>query len=477
MPRKSHKTPEEIAKIHGVSLEFIQKQLEIGIKVEHEHTTSKSSAKIIALQHLAEIPDYYTRLKKMEKSPKKSIKETLTIEDLTGTPFFEIEDLILPEPLVTKEGKDHEYSMARSELKTAQSAIKKLQTKLKGEGNIEAWVQSKITRASEYLDTVADYMESGEHDVDEAVLPPKLDRDALKASQKQNKIRIKATDPTENPNVRNVAKSKLRPSNKVELFPTSKTEEVSLVDKILKEIEEDCWRGYKKVGMKKKGKKIVPNCVPESVDHQEENEDICPYCGCDPCECEGGETYDDVTEAMRLPAQVGNLISVTLNWRGKYIVIQLFFPQARVPSRNEITDEIQKIYPGARVIQHSISTLQPNIPLVQVTSRSKNYLLNNQTIGEEVEIEEAKKSEMPCNKPKAEAHGSGEQGKSHVVKACSDGKEKLIRFGQLGVKGSPKKKGESEAYANRRKRFKTRHAKNIAKGKMSAAYWANKVKW
>ena len=84
---------------------------------------------------------------------------------------------------------------------------------------------------------------------------------------------------------------------------------------------------------------------------------------------------------------------------------------------------------------------------------------------------------MQCNKPKAQAHGSGEQGKSHVVKACSDGNEKLIRFGQLGVKGSPKKEGESKEYANRRRRFKARHAKNIKKGKMSAAFWSSKVKW
>lgn len=54
---------------------------------------------------------------------------------------------------------------------------------------------------------------------------------------------------------------------------------------------------------------------------------------------------------------------------------------------------------------------------------------------------------------------------------------KTIRFGQQGVSGSPKKANESEAYANRRKSFKARHAKNIAKGKMSAAYWADKVKW
>ena len=87
------------------------------------------------------------------------------------------------------------------------------------------------------------------------------------------------------------------------------------------------------------------------------------------------------------------------------------------------------------------------------------------------------KSKMKCNKPKAQAVGNSLTGKSHVVKACANGQEKIIRFGQRGVKGSPKKKGESKAYASRRSRFKSRHAKNIAKGKMSAAYWANRVKW
>lgn len=67
--------------------------------------------------------------------------------------------------------------------------------------------------------------------------------------------------------------------------------------------------------------------------------------------------------------------------------------------------------------------------------------------------------------------------KSHVVMASEDGKYKLIRFGQQGVSGSPKKQGESASYAARRKSFKARHAKNISKGKMSAAYWADKAKW
>lgn len=73
---------------------------------------------------------------------------------------------------------------------------------------------------------------------------------------------------------------------------------------------------------------------------------------------------------------------------------------------------------------------------------------------------------LKCNQPKAQRQG----GKSHVVKACENGKEKIIRFGQAGVKGSPKGTARNKA-------FRARHAKNIKKGKMSAAHWAAKEKW
>ena len=77
------------------------------------------------------------------------------------------------------------------------------------------------------------------------------------------------------------------------------------------------------------------------------------------------------------------------------------------------------------------------------------------------------KSKMKCNAPK---RTPGHPTKSHVVKACSGGVERIIRFGQAGVSGSPDG-------SKRNKAFKARHAKNFAKGKMSAAYWADKVKW
>ncbi len=77
------------------------------------------------------------------------------------------------------------------------------------------------------------------------------------------------------------------------------------------------------------------------------------------------------------------------------------------------------------------------------------------------------KAAMACNKPRSTpSHPK----KSHIVKACANGEEKIIRFGQQGVKGSPEGSARNES-------FKARHAKNIAKGKMSAAYWANKTKW
>jgi hypothetical protein len=67
--------------------------------------------------------------------------------------------------------------------------------------------------------------------------------------------------------------------------------------------------------------------------------------------------------------------------------------------------------------------------------------------------------------------------KSHVVVAKEGDKIKTIRFGQQGVSGSPKREGESKADKTRRESFKARHAKNIAKGKMSAAFWASQTKW
>ena len=82
-------------------------------------------------------------------------------------------------------------------------------------------------------------------------------------------------------------------------------------------------------------------------------------------------------------------------------------------------------------------------------------------------IKRGKEEFSGYNKPKKTP---GHPTKSHAVLAKSGDEVKLIRFGQQGVKGSPEGSARNES-------FKARHAYNIAKGKMSAAYWANKVKW
>jgi hypothetical protein len=82
-------------------------------------------------------------------------------------------------------------------------------------------------------------------------------------------------------------------------------------------------------------------------------------------------------------------------------------------------------------------------------------------------IKRGKETFSGFNKPKkTPSHPT----KSHAVLAKSGEDTKLIRFGQQGVKGSPEGSARNES-------FKARHAKNIAKGKMSAAFWADKVKW
>jgi len=93
---------------------------------------------------------------------------------------------------------------------------------------------------------------------------------------------------------------------------------------------------------------------------------------------------NELDETTRLQSETGNIIAVILSWRGKTYSIRMFFPQVSMPSKKDVTTEIQKVYPGALVLQYNVSALQPGMPLIQVVnSKSKNYLLNNGTIGEE----------------------------------------------------------------------------------------------
>jgi len=399
---KSSKTVSEIAKKHRLEVSFIENQLKMGIPIEHEHTGDNNLARNIALQHLDEIPDYYTRLKKMETSAKKEHKNFKDVkEEMDEQRYCSLCDkresrseCSYGEKAWDKFSvKDHEYSMARSELSTMADAIKRLQKKMsKGEGNLEAWVQSKITKAADYIDTAADYIASGEMEESFIINP-----EAHKVSAKRKKIEALTTSP--NPNEADVAKRKL---GKTTTLPTIKKEE-KLVAKILAELQEEdpCWKGYTQVGMKDKDGKKVPNCVPskgvpKAKGYKKEDVTI---------EDANGNTFAEVvdiikpelikgfkqqvSEATRLPATTGNIISVILNWRGKTYITKMFFPQLSIPSRMDVEYEIQKVYPDSRILSYKVTEFVPGQPLIYVDNKkSKNYLMNNKTIGEETIEEE-----------------------------------------------------------------------------------------
>jgi len=84
------------------------------------------------------------------------------------------------------------------------------------------------------------------------------------------------------------------------------------------------------------------------------------------------------------------------------------------------------------------------------------------------------KAKMACNKPKRTPNHPK---KSHVVKACEGGKEKVIRFGQQGVKGAGKNPKSKKDKARRRSYYARHNAQDSSPSKMSARYWSHKVKW
>jgi hypothetical protein len=193
-PVKSYKTPEELSKKHKVSLDKIIQQVKIGTKVEGEHTTDKNDARITALQHVDEFPDYYTRLKKVEK--KKSMKEESTAEKQYkedtkycllcrknetrsecswGPTMWDKYTIAEIHPaneskihedhkeVASGKKKDEEGYMARVEFDQIERSINILRKLVKkGDQQLPAWVQSKITRAADFIDTAAEYMSSDE---------------------------------------------------------------------------------------------------------------------------------------------------------------------------------------------------------------------------------------------------------------------------------------------------------------------------
>jgi len=738
---KPHLSAEQIAKKHRLDVSFIQKQLDMGEPIEHEHTKDHTLAMDIALQHLDEIPDYYTRLKKMEASAKKEHKKFKDIkeyadagEDDMDSPIHPVHSVHieydkryctkcekvqtrseckygpkcwdifsipakLKEEVMKKEQrycplcdkretrsecsyggrawdkvsvKDHEYSMVRSELDTLVRAAQRINKKVgKGEGNLEAWVQSKITKAADYIDTAADYIDSGE--MEEAASPDQQAAIAIskkkakakseveeacwvgytqKGLKKKGKKMVPNCVPTNEAKAlgfeikKSSGAGALTPDaakqlgdkavalqkQKAAAVSLPKMKEETLVDKILGELQEagnlhkwyqdskskDGKPGYVNVvtggtcasdepgegtpkcvssskrasmtpaqrlsasrrkkaadpGQQSKSGAAKPTYVATDVKEESDKKtkgsgtkDACytkvksrysvwpsAYASGALVKCrkvgaanwgnkkEGvneradfwhpdpeqdrrlggpgpnqraredgatssptsnsnnklrpGESYmqyikrkqaermkedvsiedangnlyaevidlikpdpiespksafmanNELEEATRLQSETGNIIAVILSWRGKTYSIRMFFPQVGMPSKKDVTSEIQKVYPSAIVLQYNVSTLQPGMPLIQVVnSKSKNYLLNNGTIGEEA-IEEVAAWQRK--------EGKNPEGGLNKKGIASYRKEHPGSHLSLAVTTKPSKLKPGSKSANRRKSFCSR---------------------
>ena len=146
-----------------------------------------------------------------------------------------------------------------------------------------------------------------------------------------------------------------------------------------KSLVEKCWVGYTQKGMKKKGDKMVPNCVPvkEQIDASKYGktpdqllQDIVDK------KKLGGQVVKDglkkaneeveIQEKVQRYNELGQTVAVTLRFRGKIFYLQLFFPTVKFPNRKEVEAQVQKIYPDAVVMMAVPATVDPTKPTIRV---------------------------------------------------------------------------------------------------------------
>jgi hypothetical protein len=314
---KPHKTVEAIATKHRLEVSFIEKQLKMGIPIEHEHTKNKTLATDIALQHLEEIPDYYTRLKKMEASAKKEhkkfkdVKETVTIEDANGNTFLEIVDLIKPERMkgVSEERKSGDYSLHDWFSKSKSSDGKPGWVQLGGKyaGKPCARQTGQTTKPKCGSSKMSANMSDEEEDA---------------AARKK---RREDPNPDRSGQAKNVA-----------------TEEFVNEDACKEKVKSryKIWPSAYASGAVVKCRKVGA----KNWGNKSKNEDV-------------KEGYTRIQSR-------GSTYSILLNWRGKYISAQMFFPQFARPPKDQVTYEVRKIYPGAIVLSYNPSAKDPTKPLL-----------------------------------------------------------------------------------------------------------------
>jgi hypothetical protein len=118
---------------------------------------------------------------------------------------------------------------------------------------------------------------------------------------------------------------------------------------------------------------------------------------------------ESMEEAVRLPSKTGNIIMVHLSWRGKYYGIKMFFPSVKTPSRKEVQEQIDKVYPGAKIHTYKVSDYNPGEPLLQTEDWQK-VNKSDKTDGMSSAAVKAYRRENPGSKLKTAVTGDPKPG-------------------------------------------------------------------
>jgi len=135
-------------------------------------------------------------------------------------------------------------------------------------------------------------------------------------------------------------------------------------------LDEKCWIGYTQKGMKKKGNRMVPNCVPVG-ETKNENVELKDAEGKKFAEVIDVITNEDlgisIHEATQLPSQNGNIYLVSFIWKGRFMMMKIFFPEVKRPSREQVQQTMNTIYPGCKVQRFDEVPYQPGTTMVMRT--------------------------------------------------------------------------------------------------------------
>jgi len=305
--------------------------------------------------------------------PIPNVDESVTIEDAFGNKFVEFIDLITPESLLSqREEKDHEVSMAHKQISKSQENLKKVKKSIgKKEKNLPAWMQAKLTDTEHNTDAVAGYTAKEGMDLAKADMG-----DVIKDFRKSKKPQFKGKSDEK---IRQMAiAAKLEAERQNEEVDLDESGATDLAINLIRSTQGD------KPRYLSNRSRMIRNLKQKALERhlarkksKNKNEEV------------------ELEEAVRLPSEFGHLLSVIVSWRGRSQYLRMFFPQAKLPTKKDIQAEIEKVYPGGRVIQFATSDLPSNhtnfdSPLFKVTTK------------EEVELKEecgkCKKTPCECSK-------------------------------------------------------------------------------